>query len=298
MERGERVDAIKAIAQALSAEDWTDILLTLESFGFEPKLNHSARPPKYEFLVRTLGRPTPSDDDLLALQAYLFPGLDEGPGSDDGTGGPWEEGKFRLFISHTHTYKAFASGLRRALDERGISAFVAHDRIEPTKQWEGELEVALTSCDALVAVLTPDFIASKWCDQEVGYCMARGILIVPLGVGADPHGFIGKYQCMTAREDEDAYEIATRIFNLLIQHEKTAEEMVPVVARQIVKQYAESSSFDSAREHFEQLKAIPKEYWTPELAEIVERAPSENSQIAYAKTGSITMPVAASHFLD
>lgn len=299
MERGERLDAIKAIAETLSEESWTDVLLTLKEFGFEPQLDGDARPPVYEFLTETLSDAAPSDDNLLELQAYLFPGVEEGPGSDDGSGRPWEEGKFRLFISHTHEHRAFASGLRRALDERGIGAFVAHERIEPTKQWEDELESALTTCDALVAVLTPDFVESKWCDQEVGYCMARGVLIVPLGLDdTDPHGFIGKYQCMTAREDEDAYDVAGRLFDLLIKHEKTAGEMVPVVAWQIVKQYAESASFESAREHFDQLKAIPKAYWTPELAEIVERAAEENSQIAYAKTGSDDMPVAASRFLD
>jgi TIR domain len=296
MQSGERVTTIKAAAQALSEESWTDIALTLDQFGFDSAVNEEAPHDKYTQVVEKLGAGT--DDNLRALDEYLFPGVEEGPGSDDGAGGPWDEGSFRLFISHTHAHMAFASALRRALDEMGICAFVAHDRIEPTKQWEDELEAALRTCDALVAVLTPDFVKSRWCDQEVGYCMARGVLIVPLGLGADPHGFIGKYQCMTAREDEDAYEVAHRLFDLLIQHEKTAERMVPVIAWRIATRYAESHSFDNARENFEQLQAIPKEYWTEELAEIVERAPSENTQVAYARTGSEQMPDAASRFLD
>ena len=294
MQSGERVTTIKAAAQALSEESWTDIALTLNQFGFDADLYSSG--VKYDQIVEKLR--TGSDESLGALDEYLFPGVEEGPGSDDGRGGPWEEGAFRLFISHTHAHMAFASALRRALEEVGICAFVAHDRIEPTKQWEDELEAALRTCDALVAVLSPDFVDSRWCDQEVGYCMARGVLIVPLGLGADPHGFIGKYQCMSAREDEDADDVAGRLFDLLVQHEKTAERMIPVIARKIVDSYAESHSFDNARENFDRLQKIPKEFWTPELAEIVERASEENSQIAFAKTGPLDMPVAASRFLD
>jgi TIR domain len=292
---GERVTTIKAAAQALSEESWTDIALTLNQFGFDADLYHGGA-DKYDQIVEKLR--TGSDESLSALDEYLFPGVEEGPGSDDGTGGPWDEGTFRLFISHTHAHMAFASALRRALEEMGICAFVAHDQIMPTKQWEDELETALRTCDALVAVLSPDFVDSRWCDQEVGYCMARGVLIVPLGLGADPHGFIGKYQCMSAREDEDADDVAGRLFDLLVQHEKTAEWMIPVIARKIVDSYAESHSFDNARENFDRLQKIPKEFWTPELAEIVERAPDENSQIAFAKTGPLDMPVAASLFLD
>lgn len=289
--------AIKAAAEALAEDSWTNIDLTLGQFGFDAGPDHDERGDKYGYLVRCLQ--DCGDDELTALQDYLFPGVEQGPGSDGSDGeGLWEEGMFRLFISHTHAHVAFVGALRRALEEMGIAAFVAHDQIEPTRQWQEEIEAALSSCDALAAVLTPDFVDSSWCDQEVGYGMARGVLIVPLGVGADPHGFIGKYQCMRAREDEDAQAVARRLFDLLIQHEKTAERMLPVIAMGIVKRYARSRSFDNARENFDQVKKIPKEYWTPELAEIVERAPAENTQVAYAKVGGEKMPGAASRFLD
>jgi hypothetical protein len=128
--------------------------------------------------------------------------------------------------------------------------------------------------------------------------MARGVLIVPLGLGVNPHGFIGKYQGMMAREAEDAQDIAERLFALLTSNEMTAEKMAPIVAEQTVRQYAESYSFDNARENFERLTALPREMWTPELVEIVERAPRENSQIAFANIGGKEMPVEASRFLD
>ncbi len=294
MRPGERVLAIKAVAERLSEETWADIRLTLDQFGLESDVTSSTA--AYPQLVTRLGRG--SDDDIAALQEFFFPGVDEGPGAEDAVDGPWIDGQFRLFVSHTHAHMAFAGSLRRALAEMGIDAFVAHDQIEPTQEWQDRIEFALKTCHALVAVLTADFVNSKWCDQEVGYCMARGVLIVPLGLGENPHGFIGKYQRMSAREDEDAHEVAVRLFDLLTEHEKTAELMGPTIAMQSVRQYAESHSFDSARENFERLRAIPKESWTQELAEIVERAPSENSQIAFANVGGKEMSVEASRLLD
>jgi len=51
---------------------------------------------------------------------------------------------------------------------------------------------ALATCEALIAWLTPDFHESLWTDQEVGFCVGRSVLIIPIRVGLNPYGFIGK----------------------------------------------------------------------------------------------------------
>ena len=56
---------------------------------------------------------------------------------------------------------------------------------------------ALTSASkpqALSAFITHDFHASAWTDQEVGWAFGRGLLVVPVRLGADPYGFAGKVQ--------------------------------------------------------------------------------------------------------
>lgn len=47
----------------------------------------------------------------------------------------WMPGYFRLFISHLSVDKKKASQLQQALKRFGISGFVAHEDIEPTKEW-------------------------------------------------------------------------------------------------------------------------------------------------------------------
>ena len=103
---------------------------------------------------------------------------------------------FRLFISHTSQHKAEVSALKAALTPHGVAGFVAHQDIHPTLEWQAVIATALTECDALAAYLTPDFPASQWTDQEVGFCLARDAMILPIRVGLDPYGFIGKIQAL------------------------------------------------------------------------------------------------------
>jgi hypothetical protein len=297
MNPAERIPLIKAAAAALSEESWADMNLTLRQFGFSTYDDDGNfnMPEQYEYAVDRL-ESLGSDEALAQIQEFLFPGIDAGAQIDGGTGGTWKPDHFRLFISHTNAHRAFCGNLRNELLNAGIDAFVAHDQIEPTQQWQDEIETALATCDALAAVLTEDFVNSKWCDQEVGFAVARGLVIVPLSLGGvNPHGFVGKYQRMNAEEDELPQSVADKLIDLLARHEKTSKKM----ARQIVLRYANSYSFDNARSNFARLKEIPKEFWTPELAQLAEDAPHSNSQIdqAVTRTGQ-DMSKALTKYLD
>src|SRR5207245_411296 len=69
----------------------------------------------------------------------------------------WKDGFFRLFLSHVSAHKVAAAKLKSELQFRGISAFVAHEDIIPSSEWQNEIELALRSMHALAALLTPDF---------------------------------------------------------------------------------------------------------------------------------------------
>lgn len=172
-----------------------DINLALNTFNApsasEP--DYSNEWENYEYILRRLGQV--ADETLVGLHAHLYPDVSTETATA-GLVGPWKDGLFRLFISHTKANKQLAGEVSERLLDYGIDAFVAHDVIEPTKEWMDEIEAALATCDSLAAVLTEDFVSSKWCDQEIGYVVARGILIVAVRQGADPHGFISKYQAV------------------------------------------------------------------------------------------------------
>ncbi|MHA7833251.1 MAG: hypothetical protein ACX94A_02090 [Algiphilus sp.] len=55
----------------------------------------------------------------------------------------WLQGYFRLFLSHVSAIKVRATQLQGVLKTYGISCFVAHEDIEPTRDWQNEIEKAL-----------------------------------------------------------------------------------------------------------------------------------------------------------
>jgi hypothetical protein len=114
----------------------------------------------------------------------------------------WGEGGYRVFLSHKANVKSKATALKEALSLFGITAFVAHKDVKPTKKWQDEIENALFSMDALVALMTKDFHESYWTDQEIGVAFGREIPIISIKLGQDPYGFIGKFQALSCSWDE------------------------------------------------------------------------------------------------
>jgi hypothetical protein len=110
----------------------------------------------------------------------------------------------RAFISHAHQDKHQAGALKDGLKDMGIEAFVAHDDIMPSSDWQRAILDALRASDIFLPLLTPEFSNSKWTDQETGIAVANGTFIVPLGLGQTPYGFIGKYQALNCSRGIDA----------------------------------------------------------------------------------------------
>lgn len=274
MNPGERITIIKRIASSLSQQDWADLNLTLRQFGFGTE--HEPYTGNYDYVIDMVERPN-DDGKLLALNEYLHQDATSAMGPQ-AVGGPWAEGTFRLFLSHTSANRILAGNLRTRLGAWSVEAFVAHDTIEVSREWQDEIESALRTCDALAALLTDDFAASLWCDQEVGFCLARALVIVPLMVSGEPHGFMSKYQGLRIAEGVTPAEMADRVFTVLAAHDLTRARM----AKPVVQRYSQSASFESARTNFERLKDVPESAWTSELVEIVERAPRENNQVEHA----------------
>jgi hypothetical protein len=128
----------------------------------------------------------------------------------------WGEKTFRVFLSHKSEVKQKTAVLKDAMRLFGVSCFVAHQDIRPTQAWQEEIENALSSMDAFVALMTKDFHESNWTDQEVGFAFARGVPIIAVRLGRDPYGFIGKFQALAS-----TWEAAPlAIVKLLLRHDR------------------------------------------------------------------------------
>ncbi|MES2906495.1 MAG: toll/interleukin-1 receptor domain-containing protein [Pseudomonadota bacterium] len=109
----------------------------------------------------------------------------------------WKPGHIRLFLSHRDYYKQQASELALALEEYGISTFVAHDTIEPMEKWQHVIEQGLKTMEVMAAFITDDFFESVWTNQEIGFALAQPIPIIPIKLQkCDPQGFISHVQAV------------------------------------------------------------------------------------------------------
>jgi hypothetical protein len=157
---------------------------------------------------------------LLAAQ----PSLAKSSESDDGR--LWGTGRPRIFLSHRAEQKKTATTVKEELGKLGAAAFVAHEDIEPTKEWQTEIERALGSMDVLVAILTTGFRESHWTNQEIGVAIGRGVPVISVRLGEDPAGFIGKHQALPG-EVEHLNKLATALFARMLENLRLGRQILP-----------------------------------------------------------------------
>jgi len=187
----------------------------------------------------------------------------------------WAEGRFRLFLSHVSKHKAAVSELKDELALRGVAGFVAHEDIEPSLEWQVEIALALRSMHALAALITADFHASCWTDQEVGWAYGRGLLVLPVRLGTDPYGFPGKVQGVSGTLEQPA-ALAASLVKVLLVNPQTHGEM----RRALVSAFAGATSFAMARAVCPHVVEVAD--FTEDEKELLRKACTENSQIARA----------------
>ena len=129
--------------------------------------------------------------------------------------------KMRVFVSHLSIEKQKATRLRDTLAPYGLSAFVAHEDIEPTLEWQVQIERALHSMELFISMHTPGFQDSVWAQQEIGFAVAKGVKIIAVRMGEDPKGFISKHQALS-RGEKNAVKLASEIAVLLEKDQRTS----------------------------------------------------------------------------
>jgi hypothetical protein len=184
----------------------------------------------------------------------------------------WQNGKLKLFLSHVSTHKDSVSKLKSALNWYRISSFVAHQDIEPTREWQKEIELALHSMDALAAILTPDFHDSKWTDQEVGFAFGKNTLVIPVRIGTDPYGLLGKVQGVPGQL-RNSHLLASKIVDLLVKNPKTKA----VMRESLIYALEQASSFSASIEVSKKLASLRD--FTSEQVDRLDNACQNNDQV-------------------
>lgn len=156
----------------------------------------------------------------------------------------WGEG-YRVFLSHKVSVKKKTAALKDTLKPFGITCFVAHEDIHPTQAWQDEIESALSTMDAFIALMTKDFHESLWTDQEVGFALGRNVPIIAVRLGQDPYGFIGKFQALQADWEDAPLALAK-----LLSHQASMVDAY-------IEALAKCGSFDEGNKLSSLLASIP-----------------------------------------
>ena len=264
----ERIKLIKEIADRLADEGWALIDLTLSQFGLPT--SPTANAGSHSYVLEQIGGG--ADSSLAELAEHLGYTVEQSGTSSIAEPAFWKPSCLRVFLSHLSAHRVFTAELQSALLDYGITSFVAHNDIEPTLEWQTEIETALRSCHALVALLHPNFHASNWTDQEIGYVMGRGLPAFSVRLGQDPYGFIGRFQGFNGN-GKSAAQVATEIFNAYRSNKQTREQL----ASGLVAVFEASDSFAAAKRNIGLLETL--EHWEPAFSTRIQKALETNGQI-------------------
>ena len=216
--------------------------------------------------------------NTLLREVAISPILEQPPKTVDPKIAPvdvehlWLPGMLRLFLSHVSAHKVAVSKLKWEFRKFGISSFVAHEDIEPNLEWQREIELALRSMHVLVALLTPDFHESKWTDQEVGFAIGKGVLVIPVRLGLDPYGFIGKLQGSPGKLDAPDV-LASGVVDLLLKNKTTAS----TIREALVVGLEKSPSFAASKAIAGKVEGL--KFFTSEQLARMEAACNSNEQV-------------------
>ncbi len=226
-----RTERFKLKSRLLDAIDIHDGAWSLEStnvllheFGFDTLDGRNWNDGGFTFADSIA---TIQDSDLVEMCSIVLdiPPKDVVEDIEPVNSGNWQSGYVRLFISQSAKHKSFVGQLAAELAVVGIHGFVAHDTMQYSKPWQAQIEQALESMQAFLAVVHPEFHDSAWCNQEVGWAYGRHVPKYFVRVGVDPTGFPGHDQWPSG-EESSAKQLADKVTAWVQSIPELGESMV------------------------------------------------------------------------
>ncbi len=148
------------------------------------------------------------------------------------------KGQIEVFISYSTLDKKFATELKEKMNLFGLKAFLAHQDLNPSVEWQDTILSSLRSCDVFVPILTNNFKKSFWTDQESGIALSLGKHILPLRIHVNPQGFLSRFQALKGKKGQPIIS-AEHILQALAGQPK----LRPRVIRYLIKAFGESDNF-------------------------------------------------------
>jgi sulfatase modifying factor 1 len=85
-----------------------------------------------------------------------------------------------LFISYARKDAEFAQKLNAALQRHGVTTWIDELGIRGGEDWPNRIATAIEGCKAMLVILSPDSVASRWVQRELAFADAKGKRVLPL----------------------------------------------------------------------------------------------------------------------
>jgi len=79
----------------------------------------------------------------------------------------------KVFISHAHTDEPLVKKVAAVLEDTGLEVWDDTREIMPGDNWADKVAQALQESEAMVVLLTPDALRSRWVRRDIEYALGK-----------------------------------------------------------------------------------------------------------------------------
>jgi hypothetical protein len=181
----------------------------------------------------------------------------------------------QAFLSYQTQDRHIAAKVREFLDSIAIPAFMAHEDINVSHEWQKVILAEISKADIFIAILSENYLKSPYCMQESGIAIFRmaGITVIPLSTdGSVSPGLMTHIQ--SKRIDPNNVSHSTLFAGI-------AQYNCNFAIDRMINRLALSRNYASAEANFKLLFPYLGGATDEQIVEILEAAAS-NNQIADA----------------
>jgi len=112
--------------------------------------------------------------------------------------------KNQVFISYARSDRRWALWLGDRLAKQGFEIFMDMTSVPTGESFIAELNKVIRASDLVLALLSPSYFQSAWCQQETAVAAANKVPIIPVLVEpCEVQGFLRNYNWADLTSDRD-----------------------------------------------------------------------------------------------
>ncbi|MEB3210113.1 MAG: toll/interleukin-1 receptor domain-containing protein, partial [Leptolyngbyaceae bacterium] len=166
---------------------------------------------------------------------------------------------YDVFISHSSRDSLTASGMKQALQNKGIRCWKAPDDILPGESWPSAIMRAISGCRVMILVWTENAMSSSEVSKELTLAMRNNLVVVPYRIeNVQPVGdweyHLANTHWMDATSDiidKDYHALGDFLLKLLPERGNAIDPPIRKLTSEDLEQFIEQALADGVLTEYE-----------------------------------------------